>query len=199
MDFSQAELALMKLDPALGECISRHGPIVHTPRQDYFESLCRSIVGQQVSVKAASAIFGRFSEVSGLDPSTVVELSDEELRTVGLSRQKASYLRDLAQHFAENPRVYGHLGNLNDEEVIADLIAVKGIGRWTAQMFLMFTLVRPDVFAPDDNGLQRAASLLYGEDFMLKPKQLDAFATRWQPYRTTAAWHLWRSLDNEPI
>lgn len=198
MNFSEAEVALMKLDPVLGDHIARHGPIAHKPRKDYFEALCRSITGQQVSVKAAAAIFGRFKDATKLNPVLVAGLTEEELRAVGLSRQKAGYLTDLACHFAEDPDVYQHLDSLSDEEVINDLVAVKGIGAWTAQMFLMFTLVRPDVFAPNDNGLQRAASIIYDQDYMKKPADLEAFAQIWHPYRTTAAWHLWRSLDNEP-
>lgn len=198
MDFSEAEKTLMRLDPILGDHIARQGPIVHEPHKDYFEALCRSIIGQQVSVKAATAIFGRFKNATNLDPLIVSRLSEEELRVVGLSRQKASYLTDLGRHFAENPDVYHNLDSLSDEEVMVDLIEIKGVGAWTAQMFLMFTLVRPDIFAPNDNGLQRAASTLYEQDFMRRPADLEAFAQIWQPYRTAAAWHLWRTLDNEP-
>lgn len=198
MDFSEAEKTLMRLDPILRDHIARQGPIVHEPHSDYFEALCRSIIGQQVSVKAATAIFGRFKNATNLDPLIVSRLSEEELRVVGLSRQKASYLTDLGRHFAENPDVYQNLDSLSDEDVITDLIEIKGVGAWTAQMFLMFTLVRPNIFAPNDNGLQRAASTLYAQDFMRRPADLEAFAQIWQPYRTAAAWHLWRTLDNEP-
>jgi len=104
----------------------------------------------------------------------------------------------LAQHFVANPRVYDHLDQLSDDEVIAELTAIKGIGVWTAQMFLMFTLLRPDVFAPDDIGLQRAMKLLYGWEAIPPKRELEAFAERWRPYRTVASWHLWESLNNTP-
>src|SRR5690606_14972068 len=108
------------------------------------------------------------------------------IKAIGLSRQKASYIRDLAQHFVENPSVYTHLEKMSDEEVIAELTAVKGIGVWTAQMFLMFTLSRPDVFAPDDAGLQRAILQLYKWDALPPKKELVIVAEQWKPYRTVA-------------
>src|SRR3990167_6103171 len=134
-----AEKELIKLDPVLGELIKLQSPLVHKPRTNYFFSLCRSIVGQQVSVAAAATIFGRLETVTKLEPQKVVALSEKQIKQIGLSRQKAGYIKDLAWHFIANPDVYNHLGQLSEEEVIADLTAVKGIGVWTAQMFLMFT------------------------------------------------------------
>ena len=189
-----AEKELIKLDPKLGELIKLQTPIVHKPKTNYFHSLCRSIVGQQVSVAAATTIFGRLESATGIDPAKIAKLSEEQIKAIGLSRQKAGYLRDLAQHFVDNPEVYNHLGQLPDEEVIADLTAVKGIGTWTAQMFLMFTLVRLDVFAPDDIGLQRAMKELYGWKTTPSYKKLEKTAEQWRPYRTVACWHLWASL-----
>jgi DNA-3-methyladenine glycosylase II len=195
---AEAEAELPKLDARLGELIELQKPLLHQPRTNYFFSLCRSIVGQQVSVAAAATIFGRLEAATGLDPKKAVTLTEEQIKAIGLSRQKAGYIKDLAQHFVDNPDVYNHLGKLSDEEVIADLTAVKGIGVWTAQMFLMFTLVRLDVFAPDDVGIQRAMMRLYGWKSQPKKDKLEKTAERWRPYRTVACWHLWQSLDNTP-
>jgi DNA-3-methyladenine glycosylase II len=194
-----AEKELARLDPILGALIATQKLDIRRPRDDYFISLSRSIIGQQVSVAAANAIFGRFETMTKLDPHMVVTLEEEAIKTVGLSRQKAGYLKDLAQHFVDDPTVYNHLDKQTDDQVIAELTDVKGIGVWTAQMFLMFTLNRPDIFAPDDVGLQRAMIKLYGWETVLPKKELVAFAEQWQPYRTVASLHLWHSLDNNPI
>jgi len=198
-EIAAAERALVGLDPELGRLIQAHGPIVHEPRTNYFYSLVRSIVGQQVSVAAAAAIFERLNGATGLEPARVLAKTDEELRALGLSRQKIRYIRDLATKFADNPGVYEHLERLSDADVIKELTAVTGIGDWTAQMFLMFTLVRLDVFAPDDIGLQRAMKGLYGWDTVPPRAQLVEVAARWRPHRTVASWHLWKSLRNEPL
>ena len=194
----EAEAKLPGLDAKLGQLIEQQRPLNHKPRTNYFFSLCRSIVGQQVSVAAAAMIFARLEAATAIEPKKVIALSEKRIKTIGLSRQKAGYIKDLAQHFVDNPQVYNHLGRLSDEEVIADLTAVKGIGVWTAQMFLMFTLVRPDVFAPDDIGLQRAMIRLYGWKTAPDKEKLERTAAAWQPYRTVACWHLWQSLKNTP-
>jgi DNA-3-methyladenine glycosylase II len=194
----EAEDKLEKIDPVLERLIKLQKPIIHRERKDYFYSLCSSIIGQQVSVAAAAAIFGRFEEATNCDPIKVLSLKDEEMRAIGLSRQKTSYIRDVAQHFAEDPDVYKHLDKLSDEEVIKELVEIKGIGPWTAQMFLMFTLVRLDVFAPDDVGIQRAMKQLYNWDELPDRDELIKIADKWRPYRTVACWHLWKSLNNSP-
>lgn len=194
----EAEARLLKLDAKLGQLIEMQKPLLYKPRTNYFFSLCRSIVGQQVSVAAAATIFGRLEAATGIDPKKIAAMSEEQVKAVGLSRQKAGYIKDLAQHFVDNPDVYNHLSRLSDEEVIADLTAVKGIGIWTAQMFLMFTLVRLDVFAPDDMGLQRAMKNLYGWKQTPTKQKLEKTADKWRPYRTVACWHLWQSLRNTP-
>lgn len=198
LSLSNAEQALIKLDPLLGTLIQRQGTIHREPRSDYFTSLVRAIVGQQLSVKAASSIFERLNQATNLDPKKVTMLSEDEARALGLSRPKARYIHDLAAHFVEDSAVFNHLDSLNDDEVIKELTAIKGIGVWTAQMFLMFTLIRPDVFAPDDVGLQQAMKRLYGWQEIPASAELAAYAQRWSPYRTTASWHLWHSLDNTP-
>lgn len=193
-----AERSLQKADSKLAVIIKAQKLELPTPRADYFASLARSIIGQQVSVAAARAIAQRFEDTTNMQPSKAAELTEEEAKTIGLSRQKASYIRDLARHFVNNPSVYSHLEALPDDEVIGELTAVKGIGVWTAQMFLMFTLARPDVFAPDDVGLQRAMMKLYGWETLPRRKVLAETALAWQPYRSIASLHLWQSLDNNP-
>jgi DNA-3-methyladenine glycosylase II len=197
-EIARAERELAKKDPKLGALIELQRPLVHKPRTNYFFSLTRSIIGQQVSVAAAATIFARLEAANDIDPVKIAKLSEEQIKAIGLSRQKAGYIKDLAQHFVDNPEVYNHLGQLSDEEVIADLTAVKGIGVWTAQMFLMFTLVRLDVFAPDDIGLQRAMKQLYGWKTVPSKEKLEKTAEQWRPYRTVACWHLWQSLRNTP-
>lgn len=193
-----AEAALIKADPFLGSLIEVQRLSVAEPRTDYFASLARSIISQQVSVAAAATIARRFAEQTNMEAAHAAALTDEQVKLIGLSKQKASYIRDLARHFTENPAIYDHLETLSDDEVIAELTAVKGIGAWTAQMFLMFTLGRPDIFAPDDVGLQRAMIRLYNWDTLPSKKELIAAAEKWQPYRTVACLHLWHSLDNVP-
>lgn len=197
-EIRSAEAVLTTIDPLLGAVIKKQTLVPPEPRTDYFTSLARSIIGQQVSVAAARAIAGRFEEATTMNPARAAALTDEEVKTIGLSKQKSSYIRDLAQHFVDDPAVYNHLGSLSDDKVITELTAVKGIGVWTAQMFLMFTLGRPDVFAPDDVGLQRAMLRLYEWDTLPPKKYLAVIAEKWQPYRTVASLHLWQSLDNTP-
>jgi len=194
----QAEQALAQADPLLGALIHRQKLAPRPKRTDYFASLCRSIIGQQVSVAAAATIYARLETATLLSPATIAALSVEDMRPVGLSRQKASYLQDLARHFAADPNAYNHLEQQTDEQVLAELTAVKGIGEWTAQMFLMFTLARPDVFAPDDAGLQRAMAQLYHWTMLPSRQERLQAAEHWRPYRTVACLHLWQSLDNDP-
>lgn len=193
-----AEIALQEQDPILGAVIAAQTLQPREPRTDYFHSLCRSIVGQQVSVAAATAIFTRLENTTHLNPAAVVALTEEQTKAIGLSKQKTNYITDLAKHFVENPDIYNHLETQTDEEVIAELTAVKGIGVWTAQMFLMFTLARPDVFAPDDIGLQRAIQNIYTLEPSIAKQSYAKIAEKWKPYRTVASFHLWQSLDNTP-
>jgi DNA-3-methyladenine glycosylase II len=197
MNFTEAERFLMSADPVLGKIIEANGTVRHTPQTDYFEALCESIISQQLSVKASDTIFRRFREATGVRPERVLALDEAAQKTIGLSGQKARYLRDLAEHFVRDPQVFNHLETLDDDEVIVELTQVKGIGVWTAHMFLMFTLARPDVFAPDDLGLINAITKVY--DLPSRPTKQEALAisAAWQPYRTTACFHLWRFLDNK--
>lgn len=198
MSLTNAEQELISLDPVLGVYITSHGTIPLRQERRYFEALSSSIIGQQISVKAAAKIFGRFRDITDLKPEKVLDLSDEDVKAIGLSGQKSRYIRDLALHFVEDSAVFNHLSSLSDDEVIAELTKVKGIGVWTAQMFLIFTLHRPDVFAPDDRGLQLAIQKIYNLPGVPGRAKLEVFAKRWVPYRSMACLHLWRSLDNEP-
>jgi DNA-3-methyladenine glycosylase II len=193
-----AEDYLAGIDPTLGQLIKLQRPIVWPRRTDYFIALTRAIVGQQISTHAAAAIYGRLDAATGMDPVKTAALTDDELRAIGLSRQKITYIRDLATQFADNPHLYDHMDKLPDDEVIQKLTAIKGIGEWSAQLFLMFTLIRLDVFAPDDIGLQRAIKTIYKFNTPPTKKDFVALADTWRPYRTVASWHLWKSLHNTP-
>lgn len=167
---------------------------------DYFESLVSAIISQQVSVAAAASIQKKLTQGIGgqLIPSAFVGLTKEDLRVFGVSGQKAGYLLDLVEHFVGNPEKYEHLDEKSDEEIEKMLVEVKGIGPWTAQMFLMFTMGRPDVFAPDDLGLKYAMAQLYGWKSIPEKKKLLAVAQKWSPYKTLASRYLWMSRKNNP-
>ena len=169
---------------------------------DHYGALVRSIVGQQLSVTAARAIYGRLlARFDGRPPTPQEVLADdpEELRAAaGLSRGKVSFLRSLAEHVTDGRLELDRVAELPDDEVVTELIAVKGIGEWSAHMFLMFQLERPDVLAVGDLGVRRAIERAYGLEAMPNPAELTALAEPWRPYRTTACRLLWRSLDNAP-
>ncbi len=197
-DIAIAENTLKQLDPILGGVIESQILTAPEMSDDYFAALCKSIIGQQVSVAAARTIYNRFVEVTELSPSKVALMSEADIKQIGLSGRKASYVKDLAGRFVENPTVYNHLERQSDDDVISELILVKGIGVWTAQMFLIFTLGRQDVFAPDDVGLQRAMMKLHDWDELPTKSALIDVSMKWSPYRSVACLHLWRYLDNAP-
>ena len=197
--FTPAEKSLIELDPTLGQLIRAQGSISHTPRDNYFEALCESSISQQLYVKASDTIFRRFRELTSLDPARVVDMNEDERKAVGLSPQKSRYIHDLAEHFVRDVKVFDHLDALSDDEVIIELTQIKGIGVWTAQMFLMFTLARPDIFAPDDLGLLNAIARVYHLPTKPTRQEAIAFAEKWAPHRSTACFHLWRSLDATPL
>lgn len=166
------------------------------PSKQYFERLIRAVTGQQLSVKAASTIYGRLVDKAGsLTPQNILALSHDQLRAVGLSNAKANYVHDISRAVIEREIVLETLNNLENEHVISELTKLRGIGPWSAEMFLMFTLGRPDVFSFGDLGLQNAIKLHYGE--MDQDKQ-NELVLLWSPYRSFAARALWYSLDNEP-
>jgi DNA-3-methyladenine glycosylase II len=168
------------------------------PRDDPFTALARSIVGQQISVKAASSVWERLlSTVPEFCPAALAEARVEALRACGLSRQKVAYLQSLAEHFHLRRLDPLRWRELDDEGVVTELTSVKGIGRWTAQMFLIFHLQRPDVLPLGDLGLQRAVSLHYNRGRKVTEARMQRIAQPWAPWRSVATWYLWRSLDGE--
>jgi DNA-3-methyladenine glycosylase II len=201
-----ATRALGQRDPVMRRLIAAYPGIHLARRGDPFTTLARAIVGQQISVKAAQSIWDRLVAATRgtgdpvrLDPARVGRTRITTLRGVGLSERKAEYIRDLARHFvsgALDPREWPALA---DEDLIARLSGVKGIGRWTAEMFLIFHELRPDVLPVDDIGLQKGAALHYHHGVRLPVAELRAFATMWAPWRSVATWYLWRSLDPIPV
>lgn len=197
---------LQDADPVLGALIRAHGPLNVEERRrarpaEAYGALLRSIVGQQLSTKAAATIYGRLAALFGDNaptPEALLAIDPDELRAVGLSRNKASYLRSLAEHVVSGELELDRLSDLPDEEVAAQLTAVKGLGPWTAHMFLIFHLSRPDVLPVGDLGVRRGAQLAYGMDELPTPAELTEIAEPWRPQRSLACLYLWRSLDNEP-
>lgn len=188
---------LKKCDPILCAIIERVGPF----RMEYgtaeFSSLAEAIVYQQLNGKAALTIFNRFAELAGdpLSPEGILKLSDAQLRGVGLSKQKSAYLKDLATKTASGQLDFARLPGLPDEEVIEHLTQVKGVGVWTAHMFLIFSLRRPNVLPTGDYGVQMAVKKHYRKRKLPKPKDMEKIARAWEPYRSVACWYMWRSLD----
>lgn len=188
---------LKKSDPILAAIIERVGLPRIAPRPATFWALARSIVYQQLNGKAAATIFERLEKAAGgeLTPESLIALSDEQLRAVGLSKQKASYLRNLAQGTASGELDFAALPAMTDAEVIEHLTRIKGIGIWTAQMFLMFALDRPNVMPTADYGLRAAIKKAYRKRKLPTPKQILKLAKQWEPHCTLACWYLWRSVD----
>ena len=196
-DHHAAQRHLAKSDPHLARVIRKYGPCPLARKRGGFAILCRMIVFQQLSGKAATTIFNRFCNLSPRKKPTAISVgkqTDKQLREVGLSRQKIAYLRDLTRTVAEKKLVFERLGKLSDEQVIEQLTQVKGIGQWTAEMYLIFVLGRPDVFSAGDLGIRTAVQKLYRLDH--KKTDYQKFSERWAPYRSVACWYLWRSLEN---
>jgi 3-methyladenine DNA glycosylase/8-oxoguanine DNA glycosylase len=188
---------LKKCDPVLRAIIERVGPCRMEFAPAEFASLAEAIVYQQLNGKAAATIFKRFADLAGepLIAEGILKLSDEQLRGVGLSKQKSAYLKDLAAKTAAGLLDFSRLPSLPDEEVIQHLTQVKGIGVWTAHMFLMFSLRRPNVLPTGDYGVQIAVKKHYRKRKLPKPKDMEKIARAWEPYRSVACWYMWRSLD----
>ena len=192
---------LKKADPVLRGIIERLGPCRMEFGPPEFHSLAEAIVYQQLNGKAAVTIFKRFAALAGepLTPEGVLKLSDEQLRSVGLSKQKSAYLKDLAAKTKAGLLDFSKLPALSDEEVIKHLTQVKGIGVWTAQMFLMFTLKRENVLPTGDYGVQAAIKKHYKKRKLPKPHVMEKIAKSWEPYRSVACWYLWKSLDIKTV
>ena len=201
MSVARAVSHLKRVDPTLARLIRGVGPCTFAPRREgtHFDAVLRAIVYQQLSGKAAGTILGRVHAVYGgrsPTPDELLATSEETLRAAGLSRQKLGYARDLAARVADGAVPVDTLDALDDDAVIAALTSVKGVGRWTAQMFLMFRLGRLDVLPELDLGVQKGIQLAYGLDTLPRPRDVLAIGAPWAPYRTVASWYLWRSLDN---
>jgi DNA-3-methyladenine glycosylase II len=188
---------LKKSDPVLRAIIERVGPCRMEFGPPEFHSLAEAIVYQQLNGKAAVTIFKRFTALAGdpVTPMGILKLSDAELRSVGLSKQKSSYLKDMAERASRGELDFKRLPEMTDEEVIRHLTQVKGVGVWTAHMFLMFTLRRPNVLPTGDYGVQVAMKKHYKKRKLPKPEQMEKIARAWEPYRSVACWYLWKSLD----
>ena len=188
--------ALMRADRVMRRLIPEHGLARLQSRGDAFQTLARSVVGQQISVKAAQAVWDRFAaRVGEVVPQRVLEQSTEALRGCGLSQRKCEYLSDLAEKFASGQVHPTQWDAMGDEAIIAELVAIRGIGRWTAEMFLMFHLLRPDVLPLDDIGLQRGISQRYFSGEAVSRSELREVAQAWAPWRSVGTWYIWRSLD----
>lgn len=196
---------LKKSDPVIGAIIQRVGPFAMQYREPSFETLVRSIVYQQLSGRVAGVIFARLraacqEKAAGeeqLTPAGILKLRPAAMRKAGLSAQKTLYIRELARHTRKGAVVFESLAEAEDTEVIEHLTQVKGIGVWTAQMFLMFALRRPDVLPVSDLGIRSAIRKAYGLEDLPKAADMEKIAAAWKPYTSVACWYLWRSLDNE--
>jgi DNA-3-methyladenine glycosylase II len=202
IDWSRARRHLSKVDPVMKQIIRRVGPCTLAPRRDYFVKLCQSIYNQQISTVVARVLFKRFRDRFANrrpTPKAVLEFlaeDDEVIRSVGLSRQKRVYLHDLATHFVNGHVKTRRFASMEDEAIIEALTPIKGIGRWTVEMFLIFCLNRPDVWPIDDLGVRKGVQLAYGLAEIPGKVAMLEMGERWRPYRTVASWYLWRSLDS---
>ena len=196
----KAILHLKKADPVLALLIERVGRYGIQYREPNFETLVRSIVYQQLSGRVAAVIFGRLSALAPggkLTPEAILKLTPARMRKAGLSKQKTAYIRDLARKTARGALKFETLTEMADHEVIEHLTQVKGIGVWTAHMFLLFALQRPDVLPTGDLGIRMAIRKAYGLDELPHPKHIEEIALRWRPYCSVATWYLWRSLEGQ--
>ena len=195
---------LMKRDRVMKKLIPQFGEARLQSRGDAFTTLARSIVGQQISVKAAQSVWQKFAAVVAdaehrIQPERVLGLDTPALRAVGLSARKSEYLSDLARHFAQEQVHVGQWDAMDDEAIIDELVAIRGIGRWTAEMFLIFHLMRPNVLPLDDLGLLKGISVNYFSEEPVSRAEARELGEGWAPYRSVATWYLWRSLDPVPV
>ena len=198
--WDRAKRSLSRKDPIMGAIMRAHPKVFMTPRGEPFFTLARAICGQQISVKAAQSVWDRLCVcVERISPEHVLRKDRKALRACGLSDRKVEYIADLAQHFADG-RIHMHnWPAMDDEAIIAELTEVRGIGRWTAEMFLMFNLLRPDVFPLDDLGLQKGIRVEYFKGRKVSLRTMKRLGETWRPWRSVATWYLWRSLDPVPV
>ncbi|HWI99434.1 MAG TPA: DNA-3-methyladenine glycosylase [Burkholderiales bacterium] len=199
--WNRAKRALARRDPVMGGIMRAHPRIFLVRRGEPFMTLARAIVGQQISVKAAQSVWDRVVTCVGgeVSPQTVLGRQRPLLRACGLSDRKTEYICDLAQHFANGSIHVHRWPEMTDEAIIAELVEVRGIGRWTAEMFLIFSLLRPDVFPLDDLGLQKGIRVAYFANRKVTLSTMRRIGERWRPWRSVATWYLWRSLDPVPV
>ncbi len=195
----RAKKFLSKKDKKLAKIINKYDGYL-VSRNDPFYSLCRSIIGQQISVKAADSIWLKFEKIiKKIKPINLIKLSNAKLASIGLSRQKILYLKIIAKEFLNKTLDIKTLQKMSDDEAIKSLVRIKGIGIWTAQMFLIFNLNRSNIFPFSDIGLIKAISKNYKKEYPLKKDELDYFKNKWHPYSTVATWYMWRSIDPVPV
>ena len=191
---------LMKRDRVMKKLIPRFAGVCLQSRGDAFGTLARSIVGQQISVKAAQSVWDRFEKLPRkMTPAQVLKLKVDDMRAAGLSARKVEYLVDLALHFANSQVHMGEWAEMDDEAIITELVAIRGIGRWTAEMFLIFHLMRPNVLPLDDIGLQNGISRAYFSGEPVSRSEIREVAGSWAPFCSVATWYIWRSLDPLPV
>lgn len=197
-DIKAIHKVLLKQDKTLGKWIKKLPEFNLQPSSRYFEILISSIISQQISLKAAESIKKRVFDIlqQNITPKNVLACKDEDLRNCGLSWAKVNYVKNIAIHFEQNPEIYTKIDSLSDEAAIKALCEIKGVGEWTAQMFLMFTLVRLNVLPTGDIGFQNGVKQLYNLPNKPNKKELIAIGENWQPYRSIAVWYIWRLLDN---
>lgn len=196
----RAKRALARRDPVMARIMREHPKVFLAPRGDPFFTLARAIVGQQISVKAAQSVWDRLVKCVGIiTPDKVLAKERKLLRACGLSDRKTEYIADLAQHFSDGAIHVHRWPEMSDEEIIAELVEVRGIGRWTAEMFLIFSLLRPDVFPLDDLGLQKGIRVSYFKGRKVSIRTMRRLGEGWRPWRSVATWYLWRSLDPVPV
>ena len=197
--WNRAKKFLSKKDKKLEKIISKYDGYL-VSRNDPFYSLCRSIIGQQISVKAADSIWLKFEKtIKKIKPANLIKLSKAKLASIGLSRQKILYLKIIAKEFFNKTLDIKNLQKMSDDEAIKNLVRIKGIGIWTAQMFLIFNLKRSNIFPFSDIGLIKAISKNYKKEYPLSKNELDYFKNKWHPYSTVATWYMWRSIDPVPV
>ncbi len=198
--WQKAKKTLSSKDNKLSKIIESYPQDFLFSKSDPFFTLARSIVGQQISVKAAQSVWNRLeAKVSKINPKIIAKTHSNTLKSVGLSRQKVSYLKNLAEAFIEKKIKLNMWNKMTDEEIVQDLIQIKGIGRWTAEMFLIFNLCRADIFPLDDIGMIKGLCKLYKISYPAEKEKIIKIGKKWKPYRSVATWYLWRSLDPIPV
>jgi DNA-3-methyladenine glycosylase II len=198
--WEKAKKVLISKDKKLGKIISNYPKDFLFSKSDPFYTLARSIVGQQISVKAAQAVWDRLeNKVKRIEPNYISKMHFMSLKSCGLSRQKIKYLKSLSSAFMQNKINPDKWKKYSDEDIINELVLIKGIGRWTAEMYLIFNLCRPDIFPVDDIGLLRGICKCYNLNYPIKKEVALKMSKNWKPYRSVATWYFWRSLDPIPV